>query len=86
MSISQRELFDRLVDLESQKLTIADDIKQIKDDAKYDEDENPQGISKEDIKLIAAAAKLEAQNQFEEKKEAANAIFRKYEELTCYND
>ena len=85
MSLTQKELFDHLVNLEGDKLTIAEDIKQIKDDAKYDEDTNPQGISKEDIKLIAAAAKLEAQNQFEEKKEAANAVFKKYEELTGYN-
>lgn len=83
--MSQRELFDRLVTLESDKLTIADDLKQLKEDAKYDEDTNPQGISKDDIKLIAAAAKLEAQNQFEEKKEAATAVFKKYEELTGYN-
>ena len=85
MSLTQKELFDRLVNLESEKLITAEDIKQIKDDAKYDEDTNPQGISKEDIKLIAAAAKLEAQNQFEEKKEAATAVFKKYEELTGYN-
>lgn len=83
--MKQVDLFKRLVSLEGDKLTIAEDIKQIKDDAKYDEDTNPQGISKEDIKLIAAAAKLEAQNQFEEKKEAATAVFRKYEELTGYN-
>lgn len=83
--MKQVDLFKRLVDLESQKLTIADDIKQIKDDAKYDEDENPQGISKEDIKLIAAAARLQAKNDYEEKREAASAVFRKYEELTCYN-
>lgn len=85
MSLTQKELFDRLVNLEGDKLTVAEDIKQIKDDAKYDEDTNPQGISKEDIKLIAAAAKLEAQNQFEEKKEAATAVFKKYEELTGYS-
>ena len=85
MSITQKELFDRLVTLESGKLTISDDIKQLKEDAKYDAEMNPQGISKEDIKLIAAAAKLEAQNQFEEKKEAATAVFKKYEELTGYN-
>ena len=83
--MKQVDLFKRLVSLEGDKLTIAEDIKQIKDDAKYDEDTNPQGISKEDIKLIAAAAKLEAQNQFEEKKEAATAVFKKYEELTGYN-
>lgn len=85
MSMSQKELFDRLVTLESDKLVIADDLKQVKEDAKYDEDTNPQGINKDDIKLIAAAAKLEAQNQFEEKKEAATAVFKKYEELTGYN-
>lgn len=85
MTISQKDLFQRLVTLETDKLTIAEDIKAVKDDSKYDEDTNPQGISKEDIKLIAAAAKLEAQNQFEEKKEAATAVFKKYEELTGYN-
>lgn len=86
MSISQNELFSRLVDLETQKLTLADDIKQIKDDAKYSEEENPQGISKDDIKLIGAAAKLESKRDYEEKREAATAIFRKYEELTQYNN
>ena len=83
--MSQKELFDRLVTLESDKLVIADDLKQLKEDAKYDGETNPQGVSKDDIKLIAAAAKLEAQNQFEEKKEAATAVFKKYEELTGYN-
>lgn len=85
MSITQKELFNRLVTLESDKLTLAEDVRQLKEDAKYDEDTNPQGISKEDIKLVAAAARLEAQNQFEEKKEAATAVFKKYEELTGYN-
>lgn len=85
MSITQKELFDRLVTLESDKLTLSEDIRQLKADAKQDEDENPNGVSKEDIKLISAAAKLEAQNQFEEKKEAATAVFKKYEEMTGYN-
>lgn len=85
MSITQKELFDRLVTLESDKLTIAEDIRQLKADAKQDEDENPNGVSKEDIKLVSAAAKLEAQNQFEEKKEAVTAVFKKYEEMTGYN-
>ena len=86
MSLTQKELFDRLVSLEGDKLTIAEDIKQIKDDAKYDEDTNPQGISKEDIKLIAAAAKLYATAKFEEKQEEANEVFKKYKELTNYNE
>lgn len=84
--ISEKELFDRLADLESQKLVLAEDIRQLKADSKYNEDDCPQGLSAEVIKLIAAAAKLEAKRDFEEKKDAANAVFKKYEELTQYND
>lgn len=84
--ISEKELFDRLVDLEKQKLTASADIAQLKKDAKYDEDDNPRGVSKEDIKLIAAAAKLEAKRDYEEKREAVRAVFQKYEEMTQYND
>jgi len=84
--ISQKELFDRLADLETQKLTLGDDIRQLKVDAKYDAEMNPKGLSSEDIKLIAAAAKLQAKADYEEKKEAATAVFKKYEELSGYND
>lgn len=84
--ISEKELFDRLADLESQKLVLAEDIRQLKSDSKYNEDDCPQGLTAEVIKLIAAAAKLEAKRDFEEKKDAANAVFKKYEELTQYND
>lgn len=84
--ISEKELFDRLADLESHKLVLAEDIRQLKADSKYNEDDCPQGLTAEVIKLIAAAAKLEAKRDFEEKKDAANAVFKKYEELTQYND
>lgn len=84
--ISEKELFQRLADLESQKLVLAEDIRLLKADSKYSEDDCPQGLSAETIKLIAAAAKLEAKRDFEEKKDAANAVFKKYEELTQYND
>jgi len=84
--ISEKELFDRLADLESQKLVLAEDIRQLKADSKYNEDDCPQGLTAEVIKLIAAAAKFEAKRDFEEKKDAANAVFKKYEELTQYND
>ena len=83
--MTQQELFDRLTTLETEKLTLAADIKQLKDDAKYDEDVNPQGLPKEDIKLIGAASRLEAKKDFEEKQEAANAVFKKYVELTGYD-
>lgn len=85
MTISEKDLFARLVTLETDKLTLAEDIKQLKKDAVYDEDMNPQGISKDDIKLIAKAAVLEAKNTFEEQKSATDAVYSKYMELVEYN-
>ena len=84
--ISERELYDRLVDLETQKLTLTADINAIKADSKYDENDNPKGLAKEDIKNIHGASKLRAKADYEEKKEAAQAVFKKYEELEQYND
>lgn len=86
MSISQKELYDRLVDLESQKLVLTADINQLKADSKYDENDNPRGLAKDDIKSIHGAAKLKSKLDYEEKKEAAQAVFKKYEELEQYND
>lgn len=83
--ITEQQLFDRLVKLETDKLTTTADIKQLKDDAKYDEDMNPKGINKDELKLIAKAATLHAKAKFEETKEGALAVFNKYEELTNYN-
>ena len=85
MSMTEQELFSRLVALETEKLTLSNDIKQLKADAKYDEDLNPKGITKEDVALVAKAAILEARNKFEEQKEAADAVFDKYRELTGYD-
>lgn len=84
--ITEKILFDRLADLESQKLTLSEDIRQLKVDSKYNEDDNPKGISSEDIKLIAAAAKLYATSKFEEKQDEANEVFKKYKELTDYDE
>ena len=86
MTISETDLFKQLVQLESDKLILAEDVKQVKSDSAYDPDVNPQGISKEEIKLIHKAAILEARNQFEEQKEASDAVFKKYIELTGYNE
>jgi hypothetical protein len=85
VTLSEDDLFKRLTKLESDKLILAADIAQIKKDATYEEDENPKGINKDEIKLIAAAAKLHAKRDFEEKRFKAKAVFAKYEELTGYN-
>lgn len=84
VTLSEAELFKRLVQLETDKLTLAADIKQVKDDASYDEDMNPKGIQKDEIKLIAKAAVLHAKCKFEEQKEATDAVYQKYIELTDY--
>lgn len=83
-TLSEKDLFERLVKLETDKLVLADDIKQLKSDSTYHEDANPKGISKEDIKLIAKASVLHAKATFEEQQEAATAVFSKYKELVDY--
>lgn len=85
-TLTEKELFQRLVKLETDKLTLAADIKAVKDDASYCEDLNPRGIQKDEIKLIAKAAVLHAKQTFEEQKEASSAVFEKYEELVGYNN
>ena len=81
MSITEKELFDRLVQLETEKLTLLADIKQLKKDAAYDEDFNPDGLSKDDIKLVAKAAVLRAKENFSEMKEGVLAVIDKYEQM-----
>lgn len=86
VTLTEAQLFERLVKLELEKLTLTDDIKQLKLDASFHKKANPAGIPKEDVKLVQAAAKLEAQRDFEEKQEKANAVFSKYRELTSYDE
>lgn len=84
-TLTEGQLFERLVKLETDKLVLAEDLKQLKLDAKYHEDDNPKGISADEIKLIAKAASIHAKNTYEEQKDAANAVFNKYKELTNYD-
>lgn len=85
MSMTEQAIFDRLVDLNKQALTIAEDISQLKKDVKYHKDNNPKGISADDIKFVAAAAKLEAKQQFEEFSGDNAAVIAKYKVLTNYD-
>jgi regulator of replication initiation timing len=85
MSMSEQELFDRLVDLNKEALTLAEDISQLKKDVKFHKETNPNGISADDIKFVSAAAKLEAKQQFEEFSGDNAAVIAKYKELTKYD-
>lgn len=84
--MTEQELFDRLVDLNKQALTLAEDISQLKKDCKYHKETNPSGISADDIKFVSAAAKLEAKQQFEEFSGDNAAVIEKYKSLTNYED
>lgn len=85
MSMTEQELFDRLVDLNKQALTIAEDISQLKKDVKYHKEHNVTGLAVDDIKFVAAAAKLEAKQQFEEFSGDNAAVIAKYKVLTNYD-
>jgi len=83
-TLSEKDLFERLVKLETDKLVLASDRKQLIQDATFDADGNPKGIQKEDVKLIAKSAVIHAKNTFEEQFEATSAVFDKYKLLTSY--
>ncbi|MNR06693.1 hypothetical protein D3C85_1227780 [compost metagenome] len=82
--MTEQQLFDALVSLNKQALTIAEDISQLKKDVKFHKDSNPSGLSKDDIAFVAAAAKLEAKQQFEEFSGTNAAVIQKYKLLTNY--
>lgn len=86
MQYNEQDLFDRLVKLESDKLTISDDIKQLKKDFTFHKKTNPSGLDKLLVSQNAGAAKLEAQRDYEEKREKTLGVFRKFEERTNYQD
>lgn len=81
MTITQEQLFERLVGLRTDILVANEDIKQLKADTKYHKDDNPNGIEKEEVSLIDQAAALKAKQNFADQFEKANAVFEKYREL-----
>lgn len=83
---TEEALFERLATLEQEKLTLSEDIAQLKKDFKFDAKKNPTGLDKEAVKLVSKSAKLHAKRNYEETRADASAVFRKYEELTGYND
>lgn len=86
VTLSEQDLFNRLVTLFGEQLVLAEDIKQLKKDAKFHKEHNPQGIPKEDIAFVVAAAKLEANEKFEEFTGKAFAVRETYKRLTGYDD
>lgn len=85
INLSEQELFDRLVEVRSEVLKLTSDIGQLKKDNKLNKKNNPKGIPSTDIALIDAAAKLEAQNVFEEFAAKNAEVQAKFKELTGYD-
>ena len=80
-TLTEQQLADRLVELRTEALKTANDIKQIKSDAKFHKDKNPTGIPAAEIALIDSAAKIEANTAFDEFKQKTAAVSAKYAEL-----
>lgn len=85
ITLTEQELFDRLVELFTKQLVLAEDISQLKKDAKFNKKTNPNGIGTDDLKFVAQAAKLEAKQNFEEFTGQAALVAQKYKELTSYD-
>lgn len=81
VTLTQQQLGDRLVELMTDALKTAADIKQLKADAKFHKDKNPTGIPAADVALISSASKIEANLAFDEFKEKNAAVTAKYNEL-----
>ncbi|MDX9668688.1 hypothetical protein [Pseudomonas sp. P8_250] len=84
MQYTEQALFDRLAELEGEKLVLSEDIKQLKKDFKFNKKTNLDGLPPEVVALVSKAAVIHARNVYEEQRSAAKAVFDKYEELSGY--
>lgn len=86
MQYTEQDLYNRLANLYGEVIVLNEDIKQLKKDFTFHKKDNLDGLPKEDVAETAAAAKIKAQNDYEEKREKALKVFRKFEELEGYNE
>lgn len=84
MSISEKQVFDRFVNILTEAETLKQDLKAFKGDVTFHKDHNPGGYSKDTIKTILKAAQLEVKMNFEEFSAESAAVRSKYVELTGY--
>lgn len=78
--MTEKELFDRLVNKELDSMALKEDVKQIKTEAVE------AGHEKGRITLVQAAAKLHVKNTFEETEEKTMELFDLYRVLAGYDD
>lgn len=58
--MNTKELFDRALNVEREILMLQTDLKELKSDFTYHEDNNPQGLEKEEVGKVMKAAKAAA--------------------------
>ncbi|WYN05026.1 hypothetical protein ISREJYDI_CDS0060 [Pseudomonas phage UNO-G1W1] len=85
VNLTEDEIFAELVKLFTVQLSTADAIKDLKNRNKFNKKKNPTGIDSHELGLIVAAAKLEANENYEEFTGRNAEIQAKFEELTGYN-
>lgn len=83
--MTEQELFDQLVDAITIQLGANSTVANLKTDAKYSKKNNPGGIPAARVSVIAKAAKLEAEAQFEEYALANAEVQQAYKEFTGYD-
>lgn len=85
VNLTEDEIFVELTKLFTAQLSTADAIKELKNKNKFNKKANPSGIDSHELGLIVAAAKLEANEAYEEFTGRNAEIKAKFEELTGYN-
>ena len=84
--LSEKQIFDRFVNILTEIETLKLDLKQFKSDVTFHKDHNPGGYSKDTIKLIQKSAALDVKQAFEEFSGESSAVVSKYKELTGYDE
>jgi hypothetical protein len=86
MKQTEQDLYNRLATLYGEVMVLNEDIKQLKKDFTFNKKTNLDGLPKSDVAETAGAAKIKAQNDYEEKRVKVMALFKKFEELEGYNE
>ena len=81
--LTKESLFNRAKNVFTEVITLESDIDALIDEFTYDEDENPSGIDKKEVRAVVKAAEVYARNNVEKVEEK---IAREQEFLDLYRD
>lgn len=81
--LTKENLFNRAKNIFTEVITLENDVDALIDEFTYDEDENPSGIDKKEVRAVVKAAEVYARNNVEKVEEK---IAREQEFLELYRD